>query len=62
MPEDRAVQELVVSLQGAESDNHEVPAFTALVSAHAVSQALMMVVNFAQTGEIRRRNFKDLDI
>ncbi|ASM71070.1 MULTISPECIES: hypothetical protein [Roseobacteraceae] len=53
--------ELIVSLTGGQSDGHDVPAFTALDSAHAVSQALMMIVNFAQTGEIRRRNFKDLD-
>lgn len=62
MASDRTYQELVVSLKGAESDAHEVPAFTALDSAHAISQALMMIVNFAQTGEIRRRNFKDLDV
>lgn len=61
MPEDKTC-ELVVSLQGADADNHEVPAFTALDSAHGISQALMMVLNFAQTGEIRRRNFKDLNL
>lgn len=55
------VSELVVSLTGGAAEKHSVPAFTALDSAHGVSQALMMVVNFAQTGEIRRRNFKDLD-
>ncbi|GEM_PF-4312357 len=54
--------ELVLSLTGEQSDEHEVPAFTALDSAHAVSQALMMIIHFAQTGEIRRRNFKDLDL
>lgn len=54
--------ELVVSLTGGQSDQHDVPAFTALDSAHAISQALMMIVNFSQTGEIRRRNFKDLDL
>lgn len=54
--------ELVMSLTGEMSDNHIVPAFTALDSAHAVSQALMMIVHFAQSGEIRRRNFKDLDL
>ena len=54
--------ELIVSLRGAEADSHEVPAFTALESAHAISQALMMVVHFSRTGEIRRRNFKDLDV
>lgn len=62
MAKDDLLQELIVSLKGAESDKHEVPAFTALDTAHAVSQALMMIVNYAQTGEIRRRNFKDLDI
>lgn len=55
-------RELTVSLQGGQSETHVVPAFTALDSAHALSQALMMVLHFAQTGEIRRRNFKDLDI
>lgn len=54
--------ELVVSLTGGQSDEHNVPAFTALDSAHAISQALMMVLYFAQNGEIRRRNFKDLDL
>ncbi|WP_154667754.1 DUF7946 domain-containing protein [Leisingera caerulea] len=54
--------ELIVSLTGGQSDQHEVPAFTALDSAHAVSQALMMILNFAQNGEIRRRNFKDLNL
>ena len=54
--------ELVVSLQGEQSDTHEVPAFTALDSAHAISQALMMIVHFSRSGEIRRRNFKDLDL
>ncbi|WP_323785103.1 hypothetical protein [Thalassovita sp.] len=54
--------ELVVSLAGGKSDTHQVPAFTALDSAHAMSQALMMIIYFAQTGEIRRRNFKDLDL
>lgn len=53
---------LTMSLQGGQSDQHEVKAFTALESAHAVSQALLMTLNFAQTGEIRRRNFKDLDL
>ncbi|SLN29451.1 hypothetical protein TRL7639_01194 [Falsiruegeria litorea R37] len=59
--EDKAV-ELVVSLTGDQSDDHLVPAFTALDSAHAISQALMMVLHYAQNGEIRRRNFKDLDL
>ncbi|WP_296425244.1 hypothetical protein, partial [Yoonia sp.] len=49
-------------LRGEDADGHEVPAFTALDSAHGISQALMMVLNFAQTGEIRRRNFKDLNL
>lgn len=61
MAEDK-FQELVVSLTGGQSDQHEVPAFTALDSAHGVSQALMMIIHYAQTGEIRRRNFKDLDV
>ncbi|MFM7654316.1 MAG: hypothetical protein ACKO56_02860 [Paracoccaceae bacterium] len=43
------------------AENGQVPAFTSLESAHGLSQALMMIVHFAQTGEIRRRNFKDLD-
>jgi len=54
--------ELVVSLNGEDSDQHQVPAFTALDSAHAISQALMMILHYAQTGEIRRRNFKDLEV
>lgn len=54
--------ELVVSLQGGAAENHVVPAFTSLDSAHGISQALMMITHFAQTGEIRRRNFKDLDL
>jgi hypothetical protein len=49
-------------LQGEESDFHSVPAFTALESAFAISQSLMMIVHFARSGEIRRRNFKDLDL
>ncbi|WP_156799376.1 hypothetical protein [Oceanicola granulosus] len=53
--------ELVVKLDGGSADLHYVPAFTALDSAHAISQALMMIIHFAQTGEIRRRNFKDLE-
>ncbi|MBN9888343.1 hypothetical protein [Salipiger abyssi] len=52
--------ELTVKLTGGLSETHSVPAFTALDSAHGISQALMMTVHFAQTGEIRRRNFKDL--
>jgi len=65
MPKGRAMAEerveLIVTLKGGDSDLHYVPAFTALDSAHAISQALMMTIHFAQTGEIRRRNFKDLD-
>jgi hypothetical protein len=53
---------LTVSLTGGMSDDHVVPAFTSLESAHGLSQALTMVLYFAQTGEIRRRNFKDLDV
>lgn len=53
---------LVVSLQGSMADESQVPAFTSLESAHGLSQALMMIIHFAQSGEIRRRNFKDLDV
>lgn len=52
---------LIVSLKGGMAEEGQVPAFTALESAHGLSQALMMVLHFAQSGEIRRRNFKDID-
>ncbi len=51
-----------MSLTGELSEQHRVPAFTGLDSAHGLSQALMMTVHFARSGEIRRRNFKDLDL
>lgn len=53
--------ELVVKFDGGDATDHVVPAFTALESAHAVSQVLLMSIHFARTGEIRRRNFKDVE-
>ena len=61
MTSDPHAIELTVALEGGVAERHEVPAFTSLESAHAISQALMMTIHFAQTGEIRRRNFKDLE-
>ena len=53
---------LIVSLKGGLAESGEVPAFTALESMHGLSQAAMMIIHYAQTGEIRRRNFKDLEV
>lgn len=61
MPHTPELHSLVVSLKGGMADEGVVPAFTSLESAHGLSQALMMIIHFAQSGEIRRRNFKDMD-
>lgn len=53
---------LVVSLSGGLANSGEVPAFTALESMHGLAQAAMMVIYYSQTGEIRRRKFKDLNV
>jgi hypothetical protein len=53
-------QVLVVKLDGDMASDGEVPAFASLESLHGFSQAVMMILHFAETGEIRRRGFKEL--
>lgn len=53
--------QVVVSLRGDVADNGEVPAFTSLESLHGFSQAAMMTLYYAKTGEVRRRGFAELE-
>ncbi|WP_284162656.1 hypothetical protein [Frigidibacter sp. SD6-1] len=54
-------QQLVFKLDGGMASDGEVPAFASLESVHGFSQAIMMILHFSETGEIRRRGFKELD-
>lgn len=53
--------ELVVKLEGGISDQGEVPAFAALESMEGFSQAVSVILHYAETGEVRRRRIKELD-
>lgn len=54
--------EISVSLRGGIADTGEVPAFASLESLHGFSQAAMMTLYFAKTGEFRRRGFAELEV
>lgn len=53
---------IVFSMKGGMAESGEVPAFASLESLHAFSQALMICLYYAKTGEVRRRRFKELDV
>lgn len=52
---------LIAKLDGGLARTGMVPAFAALESAEAFSQAVSVIIHYARSGEIRRKRIKDLE-